>query len=94
MDPELIKGFLSFGMAGLMLLVGWRIVDKWAGKFLEAQMEQGKAMQRLAAAVEGGQGEQHDMLLALRVVASQQTELKDWMKELAEQVRNGEGRQV
>jgi len=91
MDAELLKGALNLGVAGLLVFVGWRIVDKWAGKFLEAQVEQGTAMQRLAAAVETGQGEQREALLALRVVASQQQELKDWMRELDEHVRNGKG---
>lgn len=91
---ELLKAAISLGLAGLMIYLGYRLFDRWAGKFLEAQMEQGKAMQRLAAAVEGGQGEQHDLVLALRVVASQQTELKDWIRELDEHVRNGGGRQA
>ena len=93
MDAELIKACLNFGMAGLLVFIGWRIVDKWAGKFLAAQVKQAESMGKLATAVEGGQGEQRDIVLALRVVATQQAELKDWMRELDEHVRNGEGRQ-
>ena len=70
------------GTTGLILLVAWKLADKWGGQFLAAQNKQASAMGDLAAAVREGQGEQREILIALRVLATKVEETKAWVKEL------------
>ncbi len=72
----------SLGITGLIILVIWKLVDRWAGKFLEVQMLQAKAMGDLAASVREGQHDQGEILLAVRVLATKIDETKQWVKEL------------
>lgn len=81
---ELIKAVANLGTTGLLILVAWRLLDKWAGKFLAAQEAQAKAMSDLAGAVKEGQGEQREVLLAVRVLASKVDEVRDSIKDLVE----------
>jgi hypothetical protein len=80
----------NLGATGLMVLVLWKLVDKWAGRFLEAQIkqasamgEQASAMSGLCAAVRDGQGGQQELLLAVRVMATKIDEVKVSTKEIA-----------
>lgn len=91
MDLELMEKLVSnLGSTGLVIFFGWKLVDRWAGRFLEAQKEQSAAMKTQAAAmgelaesVKDGQGEQHEILLAIRAQASKMDELKGWVRQLA-----------
>jgi len=78
----------SLGITGLMLFVIWKLVDKWAGKFLEVQGQQAKGMGDLAAAVREATGDQRELLLAVRVLATKVDEQKAWIKELDEHLRS------
>jgi len=80
------------GVGGLLILLVWRLTDKWAGRFLATQEKQAAAMAELATAVKDGLGEQREVLLASRVMAKKLEELADWAKELDQHVRNGVGR--
>jgi hypothetical protein len=81
---ELVKLAVNLGFSGMLLLVVWKLIDKWAGRFLDVQTAQAKAMGDLAAAVKESQGEQREVLLAVRVLAAKMDEQKGWVKELVE----------
>ena len=74
----------SLGTTGLVIFVVWKLVDKWAGKFLDVQNKQAVAMGDLAHSIREGQGEQQDLVLAVRVLASKFEEVRGWVKELVE----------
>ncbi len=78
----------SLGITGLMLFVIWKLVDKWAGQFLAVQGKQATAMGDLAAAVREATGDQRELLLAVRVLATKVDEQKNWIKELDEHLRS------
>jgi hypothetical protein len=80
---DLVKTALSSGVSGLVLVLAWKFLDRWAGKFLEAQTAQAAALGSLAEAVKTGQGEQREVLLAVRVMASKLDEMKGWIRVLA-----------
>ena len=84
---DALKPFVDLGVAGLIIFVAWKLLDAWAGRFLEVQNKQATAMGELAAAVREGQGEGREMLLAVRVLASKVDEVKEWVRELDEHVR-------
>lgn len=80
---EITKLLLNFGAAGLIVWFMWRLTDKWAGLFLGAQKDQTSAMTHqadamtsLAASVQAGQGDQHEILLAVRVQSRQIEDMK------------------
>lgn len=81
----------SLGTTGLIIWVIWKLVDKWAGRFLEVQARQATAMGDLATAVKESQGEQREVLLAVRVLASKLDEQKGWIKDLDEHLRGRNG---
>jgi hypothetical protein len=85
---EVAKMAANTGVSGLLIMVGWKLTDKWAGRFLAAQNGQADALSALAKAVQEGQGEQRELLLAVRVMATKQDEMKGWMRELDEHVRS------
>lgn len=66
-----LKLMENFGISALILIGIWKLADKWAGKFLEAQTKQAEAMGELASAVRDGQGEQREVLVAVRALAVQ-----------------------
>jgi hypothetical protein len=70
------------GVAGLIIWCIYRLVDKWAPKFLEAQQHSAQAMDALAVAFREGREEQRDILIAVRLLAKQQEEMKDFLVEL------------
>jgi hypothetical protein len=79
----------NLGTTGLIIFVIWKMVDRWAGRFLEVQDRQAKAMGDLAACVRDGQGEQRELLIAVRVLATKVDETKAWVKELSDHVMGG-----
>lgn len=66
-----VKEFGNLGIAGLLVYVGWKLLDKWAAQFLLAQQQQASAMVDLAATLKASQGEQREVLLAVRALATQ-----------------------
>lgn len=95
-----IKIVEGLGTTGLIIFVVWKLVDRWAGQFLGAQKEQttamcdqAKAMAALASAVGAGQGEQRELLIAVRVLAGKVDETKAWVKELSEYMTGCSARQ-
>ena len=87
----LMKLVESLGTTALVIAVVWKLVDRWAGKFLDVQGLQAKAMGDLAAAVREGQGEQRELLIAVRVLATKVDETKAWVKELSEHILGKRG---
>ena len=77
----------NLGSAGLLIWVVWKLVDRWAGKFLEVQSAQAKAMGDLAGAVRDSLGDQRELLIAVRVLATKVEEQKQWLKELGETLK-------
>ncbi len=84
---ELAKLAVNLGFSGMLLYVIWKLTDKWAGKFLDVQAAQAKAMAELAAAVKENQGEQREVLLAVRVLAVKVDETKGWIRDLDTHLR-------
>lgn len=80
----IVRSVETLGTTGLIIFVIWKLVDRWAGRFLEVQDRQASAMGELAAAVRDGQGEQRELLLAVRVLAQKVDETKQWVRELHE----------
>ncbi len=85
---SLIKSLENAGVAGLMSYLIYRLVDKWAPKFLDAQQETAKAMLTLAASVKEGQGEQREMLIAIRVLATEIGDVKGLLRDMAADKEN------
>ncbi len=79
----------NIGSSGLLILVLWKFLDKWASRFLEVQDRQAKAMSDLATAVKETTGDQREILLAVRVLAQKVEEQKDWIKEALRPGRPG-----
>ena len=86
---KLIEGVGTAGLAGLLLFIFWRLADKHADRFLQAQEKQATAMAEMAGAVREAlvdlqtAGEsQRETLLAVRVLTTKQEETKEWIKEL------------
>jgi len=77
-----IKIVENLGVTGFVLIIVWKLTDRWAGKFLDVQMKQATAMGDLASAVRESQGDQKEILLAIRVMAKEVAEQKEWIKEL------------
>jgi hypothetical protein len=90
----LFKAIESLGSTGILGLVIWKLVDKWAGQFLAVQEHQTKSMSAqaeamcgLADSIRDSAGEQREVLMAMRVMAKSQEDTKDWIRELAERLR-------
>jgi len=66
------------GIPGLLILVGCRL----AGQFLEVGRAQAASMSQLAEAVKDNRGDQHEILLAMRVMSSKLDEQKEFIREL------------
>lgn len=73
----------NIGTSGLLMLLIYKLTDRWAGKFLEAQTSQATAVTDLANAIKTSVGDQRELLLAVRVLATKQEETKLWVEELA-----------
>jgi hypothetical protein len=93
----------NLGATGLVVWVMWkfgmaalRMIEKWAGPFLSAQQaqatamgSQATAMSSLAQAVQEGQGEQREVLLAVRTMGSKLDDVRGWVREIDEHIRGG-----
>lgn len=84
----LTKTLSELGTTGLVLVVAWRLLDKWGGALVSAQNKQAVAMTDLASAVQNSQGEQREVLIAMRVLATKVDETKAWVKELNGLIRD------
>jgi hypothetical protein len=77
----------NFGAGGLVAFVVWKIVDKWAGQFLDAQRVQANAMASLADAVKNAQADQREVLIAVRVLAREIEEQKAFLIGIEQELR-------
>ena len=75
---EVLKLAGNYGAAGVIVWFMWRLTNKWAGLFLEAQKDQVEAMSKQASAMTGlaeamgrAQADQRDVLIAVQVIAQQ-----------------------
>jgi hypothetical protein len=82
----------NFGASSLVAFVVWKIVDKWAGQFLEAQRGQANAMASLADAVKNAQTDQREVLIAVRVLARQIEEQKTFLMGIEGELRKRDDR--
>src|SRR5438445_628267 len=74
-----VKAVSDFGVLGVLivaLVMAYRLTDKWAGRFLDSSQaqtqalaNQATAMGDLATVVKEGQGEQREVLMAVRLLA-------------------------
>jgi hypothetical protein len=85
---------LDLGGMGLCCFLLWRLLDKWAGKFLEVQMgqtgamsAQATAMAQLATAVKDGQSDQREVLMAVRLLADRIDTQKGYLMQIEENCR-------
>jgi hypothetical protein len=81
-----MKLLTDWGAAGMVCWLVWKLADKWAAAFLKAQTDQtaamtdqAKAITELVQAVRDGQNDQHEVLLAVRVMARQVEEMRTAM---------------
>ncbi|HEY3416297.1 MAG TPA: hypothetical protein VGM23_05375, partial [Armatimonadota bacterium] len=77
----------NYGVAGLIIVLIYRLVDRWAPRFLEAHQAQAKAMGELASAVKDGRDKQEHVVLALRALATEIREQRESIKELEKEIR-------
>jgi hypothetical protein len=93
------KLIVECGMAGVMavgIYLLYRLADKWAPQFLAAQQaqtatmaQQASAMTSLAAAVERGQSDQREVLIAVKVLAERIDDQKAMLSEIEKNCRRG-----
>jgi hypothetical protein len=74
----------KLGTTGALLWVIWKLTNKWAEKFLDVQFKQATALSDLAGAVKENQGEQRELLLAVRVQSQKLEEMTGWIREMCE----------
>ncbi|MDE2097840.1 MAG: hypothetical protein KGL39_11375 [Patescibacteria group bacterium] len=79
----------NIGVSGLWVILIYRLANIWAARFLDAQKEQAHAMSELASAVKDSMGDQREVLLAVRVLATKQDETRMWIQELAQGAAQG-----
>lgn len=77
---ELLKLAGNYGVAGLLIFLLYRLVDKWAPQFLTAHQAQARAMGELANAVKEGREEQQHVVIALRALATQVRDLDEHIR--------------
>jgi hypothetical protein len=85
------KTVQQFGSTALLCWLLWKLADKWLGEFLKASKEQTVAMvtqaaavTQLAATVQAGQTDQHEVLLAVRVQSRSIRDMKEMLEKLVE----------
>jgi len=78
----------NMGGMGILALVLYKLLDKWAGKFLEAQQQGAAGLGALAAAVKEGQTDQREVLLAIRVLSRQMEDHMGFLRQIEENCRN------
>ena len=84
---ELFKAAGNFGVAGLLIAAACWGAIKFGGPLVAAQQKQAGALEKLAAAVKEGEGEQRELLLACRVMGTKLDELQNWARQLDVDVR-------
>jgi hypothetical protein len=82
----------DFGVVGVMIVgvvLLYRLADKWAALFLEAQKaqsaamaEQAAAMAGLAGAVREGQSDQREVLMAVRLLADRMDQQREYLVQM------------
>lgn len=90
-----IAKVLDFGGMALCVYLAWRLLDKWAGKFLDAQraqtealMQQAVATASLAASVKDGQENGREVLIAVRLLADRIEMQKDYLIRIDDQLQS------
>jgi len=75
----------QLGTTAMVLFVTYKLVNKWAGKFLDSQKDQASAMSQqavavtsLAQTVRDGQQDQREVLIAVRVLAEKMDQQKQY----------------
>ena len=66
----------NLGSGVIVALIVWKLVDKWANKFIDAQAAVAASIGSMAEAVRQGMVDQREVLIAVRVLARQIEELK------------------
>jgi hypothetical protein len=96
MGIDLWKLAQQFGETGLILFFIYKLIDKWAPRFLEAQTKQTDAMvtqassiASLATTVQQGQADQREVLIAVRVLAEKIEQQKDYLLMIERSLKEG-----
>lgn len=93
---KLAADFGTLGALIVAMVIFCRLLDKWAGKFLDAQQAQTVAMTQqavatskqadatvtLAATVREGQSDQREVLIAVRVLADRIEQQKRYLEQI------------
>ncbi len=89
MDELVIKIISTLGVPGLALFLLYKLVDKYgarlvehAGRFVDASIRQAQATENLIAAVRESSNDQRDVLLAIRAMSREMSEVKGWVREI------------
>jgi len=93
-NDTITKLLADYGGMGVAFVLFWRLIDKWAGRFLEAQTQQTTAMAQqaaatgaLAGAVKEGQADQREILMAVRLLADRIDQQKEYLIAIDERQR-------
>ena len=85
---------LDLGGLGIACFLMWKLFDKWAALFLNAQTGQAKALTdqamataALATAVRDGQADQREILIAVRVLADRIDTQKEYLQGIEKSCR-------
>jgi hypothetical protein len=82
-EELLLRIVTSLGVPGLVTYCGYRLLDKWFGKFLEVHDKQATAIAELANVVKNANAGQQEVIMAVRVLAAKVDDLTGWVKETA-----------
>jgi hypothetical protein len=81
-----LKIVASLGVPGLVTFCAYRLLDKWAAKFLEIHDKQATAITDLASSVKTSSGDQKDVIMAVRVLAAKVDDVSGWAREIKDSV--------
>src|SRR5581483_2776303 len=80
----------NFGAGALVTFVFWKVVDKWAGQFLDAEKAQASSVAGLADAVKDAQTDQREVLIAVRVLGREIETQKEYLVEIEDAMRKAD----
>lgn len=89
MDDLFLKAVTTLGVPGLAIFLLYRLIDRYAarlvehaGRFVDASIRQAAATSDLIVAIRESSNDQRDVLLAVRAMSREVTDVKGWVKEL------------
>ena len=93
---KLLADFGVLGVFVVAIVMAYRLTDKWAGLMVAAQnaqaaatAKQAEAMGAMAAAVKDGQGDQREVLIAVRVLADRMDAQRRYLERIETNCERG-----